>query len=94
MPVLVHNISDSNAMFKHTHSHDDEEPSQEPAQLHNAAASRVHKVIIRLSFAAYPVGHGCKHVCCDHEQGEEVVVEGRGEDNKDEADGKDLGMQC
>ena len=75
---------------KHTHSHDHEESSQGPAQFHNAAASRVHKVIVRLRFAAYPVRHGRKHVRCDHEQGEEVVVEGGGEDDEDEADGEDL----
>lgn len=81
-------------MSRHTHSHDHEEASQEPAQFHNAAASRVHKVIVRLRFAAYPVRHGRKHVRCDHEQGEEVVVEGGGEDDEDEADGENLYVGC
>lgn len=81
-------------LSKRTHSHDHEESSQEPPQFHNAAASRVHKVIVRLRFAAYPVGHGRKHVGCDHEQGEEVVVEGGGEDDEDKADGEDLVVRC
>jgi hypothetical protein len=98
-PVLVHIVLGSNGLqamsvSKHTHSHDHEESSQEPAQFHNAAASRVHKVIIRLRFAAYPVRHRRKHVGCDHEQGEEVVVEGGGEDDENEADGEDLSMVC
>jgi hypothetical protein len=79
---------------KLTHSHNHEESSQEPAQFHNAAASRVHKVIICLCLAAYPVWHGRKHVGCDHEQGEEVVVEGGGEDNEDKSDGEDLSREC
>ena len=81
-------------MSRRTHSHDHEESSQEPAQFHNAAAPRVHKVIVRLRFAAYPVRYGGKHVGCDHEQGEEVVVEGRGEDDEDKADGEDLLVGC
>ena len=84
----------SGAMSKHTHSHDHEESSQEPPQFHNAAASRVHKVIVRLRFAAYPVGHGRKHIGCDHEQGEEVVVEGGREDDEDEANSEDLLVRC
>ena len=95
----VYIIPDSNAPYaeavsKHTHSHDHEEPSQEPAQFHNAAASRVHEVIICLCLAAYPVGDRRKHVGCDHEQGEEVVVQGGGEDDEDEADGEDLVVYC
>jgi len=81
-------------LSKHTHSHHHEESSQESAQFHNTAASRIHEVIVRLRFAAYPVGHGRKHVGCDHEQGKEVVVEGGGEDDEDEADGEDLVEQC
>jgi len=82
------------AKSKHTHSHDHEKSSQESAQFHNAAASRVHEVIVRLRFAAYPVRHRRKHVGCDHEQGEEVVVEGGGENNEDEADSEDLLLRC
>jgi hypothetical protein len=81
-------------MSKHTHSHNHEESSQEPAQFHNAAASRVHKVIVRLRFAAYPIWHRRKHVGCDHEQGEEVVVEGGGENDEDKADSEDLSVGC
>lgn len=80
-------------MSKHTHSHNHEEPSQEPAQFHNAAASRVHEVIVCLRLAAYPVGHGRKHVGRDHEQGKEVVVEGGGQDYEDEADSEDLSQE-
>ena len=79
---------------QHTHSHNHKEPSQESSQFHNAATPRVHEVIVRLRFAAYPVGHGRKHVGCDHEQGEEVVVEGGGEDNEDKSDGEDLSREC
>lgn len=82
------------ALPKRTHSHDHEESSQEPAQFHNAATSRVHEVIVRLRFAAYPVGDRREHVGCDHEQGEEVVVEGGREDDEDEADGEDLFVGC
>ena len=77
-------------LSKHTHSHNHEESSQESAQFHDAAAPRVHKVIVRLGFAAYPVGHWREDVCCYDQESEEVVVEGGGEDNEDEADGKDL----
>lgn len=75
---------------KHTHSHDHKESSQESAQFHHTAASRVHEVIVRLRFAAYPVGHRREDVGCYDKQGEEVVVEGGGEDDEDEADGEDL----
>ena len=81
-------------MSERTHSHNHEESSQEPAQFHNAAASRVHEVIVRLRFAAYPVRHRRKHVGCDHEQRKEVVVEGGGEDDEDKADGEDLLVGC
>jgi hypothetical protein len=73
-----------------THSHNHKEPSQEPSQFHNAAAPRIHEVIVRLRFAAYPVGHGCENVGCYDEEGEEVVVEGGGEDDEDKADSEDL----
>ena len=78
------------SQVQRTNSHYDEESSHEPPQFDNTAATRVHKVIVRLRFAAYPVGHGRKHVGCNHEQGEEVVVEGGGEDDEDKADGEDL----
>jgi hypothetical protein len=73
-----------------THSHNHKEASQEPSQFHNAAASRVHEIIVRLRFAAYPVGHGRENVGCYDQEGEEVVVEGGGEDDEDKADGEDL----
>jgi hypothetical protein len=76
---------------RHTHSHNHKESSQEPSQFHNAAASRIHKVIVRLRFAAYPVGHRREDVGCYDQEGEEVVVEGGGEDDEDKADGEDLG---
>jgi hypothetical protein len=75
---------------RHTHPHNHKEPSQESSQFHNAAASRVHEIIVRLRFAAYPVGHGCEYVGCYDQEGEEVVVEGGGEDDEDKADGEDL----
>ena len=75
---------------QHTHSHYHEEASQESAQFHHAAAARVHEVIARLRFAAYPVGHWREDVGCYDQESEEVVVECGGEDNEDEADGKDL----
>jgi hypothetical protein len=76
--------------FQRTNSHYNEESSHESPQLHDTAATRVHKVIVRLGFAAYPVGHWREDVCCYDQESEEVVVEGGGEDNEDEADGKDL----
>ena len=75
---------------KHTNSHDDEESSHEPSQFDNTAATRVHEVIVRLGLAAYPVGHWREYVGCYDQESEEVVVEGGGEDDEDEADGEDL----
>jgi hypothetical protein len=73
-----------------TNSHYDKESSHESPQFDNTAATRVHEVIVRLGFAAYPVGHWRKHVGCYDQEGEEVVVEGGGENDEDEANGEDL----
>jgi hypothetical protein len=73
-----------------TDSHYNEESSHESPQFNNTAATRIHKVIVGLGFAAYPVGHWRKYVGCYDQESEEVVVEGGGEDDEDEADGEDL----
>ena len=78
------------SQVERTNSHYDEESSREPPQFDNTAATRVHKVIVRLGLAAYPVGHWREDVGCYDQESEEVVVECGGEDNEDEADGKDL----
>lgn len=70
-----------------TNSHNDKEPSQKPPQLNHTATSRIHEVIVVLSFAAYPVGDGSEDVGGHDEEGEVVVVQGRREDDEDEADG-------
>lgn len=77
-------------MTPRTYSHNHQKSRHEPSQLHNAAASIVHKIILRLGFAAEPVGHGSDHVGCDHEEGEVVLEQGRGQDDKEEADREDL----
>jgi hypothetical protein len=73
-----------------TNSHYNEESSHKSPQLNNTAATRVHEVIVRLCLAAYPVGHWRENVGRYDQESEEVVVEGGGEDNEDEADGEDL----
>ena len=78
------------SQVQRTNSHYDEESSHEPPQFDNTAATRVHKVIVRLGLAAYPVGHWREDVGCYDQKGEEVVVEGGGEDHEDEADSENL----
>ena len=90
IPLSAHMSLLSMVMSKRTNSHYDKEPSHESPQLDDTAASRIHKVIVRLGFAAYPVGHWREDVGCYDQESEEVVVEGGGEDDEDKADGKDL----
>jgi len=73
-----------------TNTHNHQEPSQEPSQLHDTARAAVHEVIILLRLAAYPVGNRCEDVGCYDEQGEVGFEEGGAEDDEEEADGEDL----
>jgi len=73
-----------------TNSHYNEESSQESSKLHDTAATGVHKVIVRLGFAAYPVGYRREDIGCYDQEGKEVVVEGGGENDEDKAYGEDL----
>lgn len=70
-----------------TNSHNDKEPGQKPPQLDHTATPGIHEVIVVLSFAAYPVGDGSEDVGGHDEERQVVVVQGRGEDDEDEADG-------
>lgn len=74
-----------------TNSHHHQEARQEPSQFHNAIRAAVHEVIVLLGFAAYPVGYGGEHVGGYDEEGEVGFEEGGAEDDKEEADGEDLG---
>ena len=74
-----------------TDTHNNQESSNEPAQLHYAIPTPgVHEVIVTRCSTAYPVRDGCDAVRCDYEEGKVVLKEGAAEDDEEEADGKDL----
>jgi hypothetical protein len=74
-----------------TYSHNDEEARKKASEVDDAGAAAVHEVIVGGRPSAQPVGHGSEDICEDDEQGQIVLEEGGGEDDKEEADGENLG---
>ncbi len=70
-----------------TYPHNDQEPSHKSSELNDTVpTSTVHEIIWVAGLPTYPVRYRCDAVCCDHEQGQVVVVEGAAEDDEQEAD--------
>lgn len=73
-----------------TNAHDDEEARQEPAKVDDAAAGRLHKVIVVGGAPAEPVGQRRDYVGRDDEQRQVVLEEGGRQDDEQEAYREDL----
>lgn len=79
---------------RRTNTHNNEEPGQKPPKIYNSTSRAFHKVIWVRRATAYPVRQWCDHVGRDDEK-REVVVEERGaQDHEEEADSKDLLLDC
>lgn len=68
-----------------TNAHDDKEAREKSPKIDHTAACRLHEVIAAGCPSAEPVGERRDDVGCDDEQGEEVAVEGGGQDDEEEA---------
>jgi len=66
--------------------HHNKETGNESPKVHDCIACVAHKVIWVCAFCAYEVRQWCYYIGCDDQEGEEVVEEGCGEDDEEEAD--------
>ena len=74
----------------HTDAHHNQEPCTESPKIHHCTSSTLHKVIGIGTSPAYPIRQRSDYIGRHDEQGQVAMEEGGGQDNEEEAYGKDL----